>query len=66
MFLANTRGDCKLCAQTKCSYNVLSEQGLADKIRQVQGDVDSPKNTSSVKRAAVLIDGLNLLAQRSR
>ena len=31
-FLAMTRGNCKLCGQTKCNYNVLNEQGLADRI----------------------------------
>ena len=41
MFLASTRGNCTLCVNAKCNYNVISEQGLADKIKQAQDDVDS-------------------------
>ena len=46
----------------QCNYNVINEQGLADKIKQAQDDVDSQQNTSAEKRAVVLIEGHNLLA----
>ena len=62
MFLANTRGSCTLCAQAKCNYNVINEQGLVDRIKQAQDDVDSQQSTSAEKRAVVLIEGHNLLA----
>ena len=56
------RGNCTLCAQAKCNYSVINEQGLADKIKQAQDDVDSQQNTSADKRAVVLIEGHSLLA----
>ena len=62
MFLANTRGNSTLCAQATCNFNVINEQGLADKISQAQDDVDSQQNTSAEKRAGILSEGHSLLA----
>ncbi len=60
-FLTLTRGNCKLCGDTKCNFNVLDEVALHERIELAIESVK--KRLENIKgRGLVLIEGHALLA----